>query len=307
VAPQLIKHDPNMDAASRPKRRLSLAPKNISLTIAAFVLSLATTAGTAAAPEPLILGVHPYLLPAEIVTRFAPLAGYLDRQLGRRVQVRVGRDYGQHIEAIGRNTIDIAYVGPASYVKMVARHGAKPLLARIEINGKPSVTAYIVTRADSPLRKLAELRGKHFAFGDVNSTMGAIGAQHVLRQAGVGLENLAGYQYLGSHRNVALAVLSGDYEAGAVRKEIYDELQPRGLRVLVKMPEVSEHLFVTRSDLPAGEITRLRQALLGLKNAPGGGAILQAIDREMTAMVPVSDADYNSLREIQRALEDKRG
>jgi len=129
----------------------------------------------------------------------------------------------------------------------------------------------------------------------------------VLRRSGVGLENLGGYQYLGSHRNVALAVLSGDYDAGPVKKEVYDELQPRGLRVLVKLPEVSEHLFVTRSDLPAGEVTRLRQALLGLKNAPGGGAILRAIDKEMTAMVPVSDADYDSLRRIQRALEDERG
>jgi phosphonate transport system substrate-binding protein len=276
------------------------------VTIAAFVLSL-VTAGTAAAAQPLILGVHPYLLPAEIAARFAPLADYLDRQLGQRVQVRVGRDYDQHIETIGRNAIDIAYVGPASYVKMVALHGVKPLLARVEINGRPSVGAYIVTRGDSPVHKLADLRGKRFAFGDINSTMGTIVAQHVLRRAGVGLESLGGYQYLGSHRNVALAVLSGDYDAGAVRKEVYDELQARGLRVLVKLPEVSEHLFVTRSDLPAPQVARLRQALLGLKDAPGGAAILQAIDREMTAMVPVSDADYDSLREIQRTLVEERG
>jgi phosphonate transport system substrate-binding protein len=284
-----------------------LLPKIVSLTVAAVALSLAITAGPAAAADPLILGVHPYLLPAEIAARFAPLAGYLDRQLGQRVQVRVGRDYDQHIETIGRDTIDVAYVGPASYVKMVARHGAKPLLARIEIKGKPAVTAYIAVRADSPLRKLADLRGRRFAFGDANSTMGTIVAQHVLRRAGVGLESLGGYQYLGSHRNVALAVLSGDYDAGAVRKEVYDELQARGLRVLLKLPEVSEHLFVTRSDLPAAQVTRLRQALLGLKDAPGGAAILQAIDREMTAMVPVSDADYDSLRAIQRALVDERG
>src|SRR5258705_5163827 len=213
-----------------------------------------------------MLGVHPYLLPAEIAARFAPLAAYLDRQLGRRVQVRVGRDYDQHIETIGRDTIDVAYVGPASYVKMVARHGAKPLLARIEINGKPAVTAYIAVLADTTLRKLADLRGRRFAFGDANSTMGTIVAQHVLRRAGVGLESLGGYQYLGSHRNVALAVLSGDYDAGAVRKEVYDEGQARGLRGLLKLPEGSEHLFVARSDLPAAQVTRLRLGLLGLKD-----------------------------------------
>jgi len=296
-------------ASVEAERRLSVPPKTVSVTIAAFVLSLVTagTAGTVAAAQPLILGVHPYLLPAELAARFAPLADYLDRRLGQRVQVRVGRDYDQHIEAIGRDTIDVAYLGSASYVKMVARHGAKPLLARLEINGKPTVTAYIAVRNDSALRKLADLRGRRFAFGDANSTMGTIVAQHVLRRAGVGLESLGGYQHLGSHRNVALAVLSGDYDAGAVRKEVYDELQARGLRVLVKLPEISEHLFVTRSDLPAAQVARLRQALLGLKDVPGGAAILQSIDREVTAMVPVSDADYESLREIQRTLGNDRG
>jgi phosphonate transport system substrate-binding protein len=293
-------------ASFEAKGRLSVSRKNLSVTIAAFVLSLVTT-GTAAVEEPLILGVHPYLLPAEVVARFTPLADYLEKQLGRRVQVRVGRDYDQHIEAIGRNTIDIAYLGPASYVKMVARYGARPLLARIEINGKPTVTGYIAVRADSELRKLADLRGKRFAFGDANSTMGTIVARHALRRAGVGLESLGGYQHLGSHRNVALAVLSGDYDAGAVRKEVYDDLQARGLRVLVKLPEASEHLFVTRADLPVAQVTRLRQALLGLKNAAGGDAILQAIDREMTSMVPVTDADYDSVREIQRTRVDERG
>ena len=284
-----------------------MSPKTVSVTIAAFVLSLVTTAGAAAEPEPLVLGVHPYLLPAEIVTRFTPLADYLGGKLDRRLQVRVGRDYDQHIETIGRDAIDIAYLGPASYVKMVARHGPKPLLARLEINGKPSVTGYIITRADSPLRKLPELRGKHFAFGDINSTVGTLMAQHVLRRAGVGLESLGGYRYLGSHRNVALAVLSGDYDAGPVRKEIYDELQPRGLRVLVKLPEIPEHLFVARSDLPAGEVVRLREALLGLKNAPGGAAILRAIDKGVTAMIPARDADFDNLREIRRAHKDERG
>lgn len=282
-----------------------MPPRTLSVTIAAFVLSLGTT-GTAAA-DPLILGVHPYLRPAEIAARFAPLADYLDRQLGRRVQVRVGRDYDQHIEAIGRDTIDIAYLGHASYVKMVARHGAKPLLARIEINGKPTVTGYIAVRADSPLHRLADLRGKRFAFGDANSTMGAIMARQALRRAGVGLESLGDHQYLGSHRNVALAVLSGDYDAGAVRKEVYDDLQARGLRVLVKLPEASEHLFVARADLPAEQVASLRQALLGLKSAAGGAAILRAIDKEMTAMVPVTDADYDSLRELDRTLVGERG
>ncbi|MBT9614289.1 MAG: phosphate/phosphite/phosphonate ABC transporter substrate-binding protein [Burkholderiales bacterium] len=254
---------------------------------------------------PLILAVHPYLPSAEIQQRFAPLADYLSKQLGRQVQVRVGPNFEQHIEAIGINSVDIAFMGPASYVKMVACHGAKPLLARIEIKGKPIFSGYIITRADSALRTLADLRGRRFAFADLDSAMGTVVPRYVMQQAGVGLKHLGAYQHLGGYEDVALGVLNGDFDAGAIRREVFDELAPRGLRVLAKLPEVSEHLFVTRADLPANQVRLLRQALLQLKHAPNGAAILRAINKDMTAMAPVVDADYDSLRKLQRAFAAK--
>ena len=254
---------------------------------------------------PFILAVHPYLSSAEIQQRFAPLAEYLSQQLGHEVQVRVGRDYEEHIEAIGLNSVDIAFMGPASYVKLTARYGARPLLARIEIKGKPILSGYIITSANSPLRTLAELRGKRFAFVDPGSTMGTIVPRYVMQQAGVGLKQLGAYQHLNGHKDVALGVLNGDFDAGAVKSEIYDEMASRGLRVLAKLPDVSEHAFVTRADLPVKQVAILRQALLQLKNTEEGQAILRAINKDMTAMTPTVDHDFDSLRKLQRAVDDK--
>jgi len=283
------------------------------MTVLHFVFSLFTMlclfAGPAAvyaaepAQTPLILAVHPYLPSVEIQQRFAPLADYLSKQLGRQVQVRVGRDYEQHIEAVGLNSVDIAFMGPASYVLMVERYGDKPLLARVEIKGKPILSGYIITSVNSALRSLSDLRGKRFAFVDQDSTMGTIVPRYVLQQAGVGLKQLGAYQHLGGHKDVALGVLNGDFDAGAVKSEVYDELASRGLRVLAKLPDVSEHLFVACADMPANHVAFLRQTLLQLKSAPNGTAILHAINKEMTAMVPVADADYNSLRKLQHAVE----
>ena len=258
------------------------------------------------AQTPLILAVHPYLPSEEIHKRFTPLAEYLGKQLGRPVQVRVGRDYDQHVEAIGLNSVDIAFMGPASYVLLGERYGAKPLLARIEVNGKPRLSGYIVTNVNSALRNLADLHGKRFAFVDPDSTMGAIVPRYVMQEAGVTLKTLGAYQFLGGHKNVALGVLSGDYDAGAVKSEAYDEMAARGLRVLAKLPEVSEHLFVTRSDMPSKQVALLRQALLQLKNEAEGAVIMRAINKDMTAMVPVVSADYDNLRQIQRVVGTKR-
>lgn len=257
------------------------------------------------AQTPLILAVHPYLQSEEIQKRFTPLADYLSKQLQRPVQVRIGRDYAQHVEAIGLNSVDIAFMGPSSFVLMQERYDAKPLLARIAIKGKPQLSGYIVTSVNSTLRNLGDLRGKRFAFVDPDSTMGTIVPRYVMQQAGIELKTLASYQYLGSHKNVALGVLGSDYDAGAIKSEVYDEMAPRGLRVLAKLPDVSEHLFVARSDMPDKQVAQLRQALLQLQGE-AGGVIMRAINKDMTAMVPVVHADYDNLRKIQRTVEPKR-
>lgn len=270
-----------------------------------FTLCALLVGGAAAqaAGPPLILAVHPYLSSDEIQKRFGPLADYLSKHMNQEVQVRVGRNYEQHIKAIGLNNVDIAFMGPASYVKMVADYGPKPLLARIETDGNPFLSGYIITSANSALRDLSDLRGKRFAFTDPESTMGSIVPRYVMQQAGVGLKQLGAYQHLGGHKDVALGVLNGDFDAGAVKSEVYDELAPRGLRLLAKLPDVSEHLFVTRADLPAKQVASLRQAFLQLKQAPKGNDIMRAMQNGLTAMVPVSDADYSSLRKLQFAAE----
>jgi phosphonate transport system substrate-binding protein len=255
-----------------------------------------------AEPPPLVLAVHPYLPSNEIQQRFAPLADYLGTLMERRIVVRTGRDYEEHVSAIGSNSVDIAFMGPSSYVLMVARYGSKPLLARFEVAGQPFLSGVIIVRADSPLRTLTDLKARRFAFGDRDSTMSSLVPQYMLQEAGVSLAALGAYDYLGGHKNVALGVLSGDYDAGAVKREVFDELASRGLRVLANMPTVSEHLFVTRSDLPPAQVEVLRRGLLALKSRPEGLAIMREIHKGITGMVPVVDADYQSLRAMMRAL-----
>lgn len=284
--------------------------RSVRLALLALVLSgVAHAAGAAGPPSvpppraPFILGVHPYLPAREVVERFTPLADYLRRELGRAVEVRVGRDYDEHIRAIAADGIDIAYLGPAAYVKLVATYGRRPLLARIEVDGKPELRGVIVTAARSDVRTLADLKGRRFAYGDPDSTMSHRVPQYMLIMAGVPERALAEHRFLGAHKNVVLAVMAGDFDAGAVKYEVYEEFASRGLRRLATSPPVSEHVFVARAKLPPAEIARLRHALLTLKDRPDGPAILHSIHKGMTALVPVSDADYDTLRAILRTVE----
>ncbi len=257
-----------------------------------------------AEPAPLIIGIHPYLPASEINNRFQPLADYIGKQMNTQVTIRVGSDYDDHVRAVGSGLVDIAFMGPSLYVKLVDSYDSQwPLLARLEVDGKPELYGAIVVRQDSPLQTLADLKGHDFAFGDPNSTMSHIVPQGMLQEAGVPLSALRSFKFLGAHKNVALGVLAGDYDAGAVKMEILKEYAHRGLRLLARSPAVSEHVMLARQDMPAKQIDQLRQILLNLKNTPEGKHVMSSIHTGMTGFAPVVDADYNSLRVLMHAIE----
>jgi len=272
-----------------------------------IVLVLVSTADAEAYPEAertITLGVHPYLSPSEIEQRYQPLAQYLEITLGTKVVVRVGRDYQEHVVLVGTDKIDIAFLGPAAYVRMVEKYGRKPILARLETRGNPVFNGYLVTSQGSGVTDIASLRGKRFAFGDPASTMSHLIPRHMLLNSGIDLDDLSRYAFLGSHTNVALGVLAGEYDAGAVKGEVLAAYRDQGLRAFAKSAPFSEHLFVTRSDASPFFIEAVKNALYRLSASPEGRAILSGLKRGITGMVPAQDADYDNLREVLKTLGD---
>lgn len=253
--------------------------------------------------DELILSVHPFLPANEVKTRFSPLADYLAEQIGIKVTVRVGAGYDEHIQAIGKDQVDLAYMGPASYVTLVNQYGNKPTLARIEMEGKATFHGYIVTRSDSAINNLDDLKGQSFAFGDPKSTMSYVVPHFMLTQAGVITNDSAEHTFLGSHINVALAVLSGDYAAGAIKPAVFRKFESKGLRIIAVSPEISEHVFVSRTDLPEKTINDLRKAMFTASESEQGVAALKAIKNSATGLIPVQDGDYDNLRSIIDSLK----
>ena len=253
---------------------------------------------SAYAEESLILAIHPYLSADILKKKFTPIVNYLSRQTGMPIKIKIGSDYDEHIQYIGLNKVDIAYMGPASYVKMTNKFGHKPILARLEIDGNPWFQGNIVARRGSGIKTLSDLKGKRIAYGDPSSTMSYIVPHYMLHKAGVYTDSISKYQFLYSHNNVALGVLSGDFDAGAVKPAVFEKFETDGLHTIIKTPKISEHLFVVRSDLPEAQIKKLRSAMLNIKISDQGITALKAIKKNITGLVRASDNDYENLREI---------
>ena len=251
-----------------------------------------------AAHADLVLGVHPFKPATTLTEAFTPLTRYLSEKLGQPVVLRIARNYESHIDSVGRDEVDIAYMGPASYVKLREHYGKYPLLARQQIGAKPVFHSKIFVRTDSPVHTLSELAGKRFAFGEEHSTMSHLVPRYMLWQAGITVDKLASYKFVGDHVNVALGVLAGDFDAGAVKEDVYFKYQPRGLREIATSAPYSDHVFVANKKVPPDLVRKLRDIMLHMNQDAQGIAALQAMTKGITALVPAQDSDYDSLRVV---------
>jgi phosphonate transport system substrate-binding protein len=216
------------------------------------------------------------------------------------MELSISKDYETHIENIGNKLFDIAYLGPSSYVGLINKYGPHPLLARLEIKGKPYFNGYIVAKKGSNTKELRQLKGKRFAFGSPHSTMSYLVPRYMLREQGVSLESLSDYKFQGNHRNVALSVLLGEFDAGAVKEEVYFKFKEKGLHQIAISPPISEHLFVCRQGLPIKLHKLAQDAMYKLSNTDEGRQVLISIKKGVSGLVPVSDNDYDNLRVIMR-------
>jgi len=109
---------------------------------------------------------------------FTPLIDALQtamaQQLNRPVdiQLTIFRSYDDGIDALSKGTVDFVHFGPASYIVAKARNPGIELLAMESENGAKRFQGVVIVAKDSPIQNLQDLKGKTFAFGDPNSTIG---------------------------------------------------------------------------------------------------------------------------------------
>jgi len=253
------------------------------------------------AQKTLILEVHPYLDKGEIIKRFTPLKNYLERETDLKIKLIVSRDYFSHIDSIGKNKVDIAFIGPEAYTKLTEIYGKPKIIGRIITNGTPYFRGIFIAKKNSPIKHIECLKNKSVAFVSKESTIGFVVPFYKMMNDGLFLNDFCCYKFLDSHINVALSVLAGDFDAGVVKEEVYKKFKKFGLKEIARTPKVYEHLFIARKSLPHKIFTKIKNAFFKL-NSPRLLKILKNIKESITGFGFAKDSDYDSLRIINRFI-----
>jgi phosphonate transport system substrate-binding protein len=246
---------------------------------------------------------------------YASVLAMLERETGKTVKFQNATDYAAVIEGMRAGQIDIAMFGPFSYVLAKGQDPAiTPVAASVDSQGEePGYQSYAITRADSDITDLAGFAGRTVCFVDPNSTSGYLYPTAGLIEAGV--DPAAGITpvYAGGHDASALAVASGQCDAGYAYDAIVDvqliesgQLQPGQLRVVWK----SETIAGSPVALAADVDPQLRQVIAdafaqkaNVDYLTANGFCANAAECEVGeeggwGYAPVDDTLYNGVRRV---------
>lgn len=282
------------------------APRTGRAPWAALILAAALVAAAVpAAAGPIRVGMVPDAGATQVsVEEKAPLRAYLEKAIGEPVELVIPTSYNATVEGLGNASLDIAYLGGLTYVKAHARYGVVPLVQREEDQQFHSL---FITQADAPIRSLTDLRGKRFAFGDINSTSGHMFPYLAMSEAGVDPEKDLSYRYTGSHAATVKAVEAGAVDAGATDETVFREMtrdgkaDPAKLRVFYTTRAFVDYVWVARKGLDRAVRADIAKAFTALAPGHGDDDKILAILRGKR-FVPAGDAEYDQVRVIAGRL-----
>ncbi|MBO0681467.1 phosphate/phosphite/phosphonate ABC transporter substrate-binding protein [Mycolicibacterium sp. S2-37] len=257
-------------------------------------------------PDKLRVALLPDENAADVIRNNEPLKAYLEDQLDTPIELVVTTDYSSMIEAMSRGRLELAYFGPLSYVLAKERANIEPFAAVQEVKGQPpTYQSVLVANPGADITALTDVAGTTVAWGDPASTSSHLIPKAMLAEAGLTVGEDYQEQHVGAHDAVALAVQNGNAEAGGLSKPIYERLvesgtiDPTKVEVIEESKPYPNYPWTMQADFPEEFKTRVRNAFLELDDP----SVLEPF--EAAGFGPVTDADYNVVRDLAPLLDIK--
>lgn len=267
--------------------------KQLVLLCVPLALLFSGTAMSAEKKE-LILGSVAMDVPAAMHQRLLPLTDYLTATLGMPVTLKLSPNMGVAINEIASEAVDIAYLTPVAYLKAHEKGGAE-IIAKTVTEGKASFQLMIVVKADSSIKTVDDLVGKSFAFGDKKALL----QQAAVVGAGIALEKLGSYEFIGHYDNIANAVMHGDFDAGILKDTTALKWQQKGLRIIHSSPDLPPYNIVVSKAIQGDLREKITNAFLSLDgSSPQQLKVIKALDKKYDGFQKTSDKEYDVIREL---------
>ncbi|GAB3300747.1 phosphate/phosphite/phosphonate ABC transporter substrate-binding protein [Epidermidibacterium keratini] len=197
-----------------------------------------SSSGGAAAdsdPDTLVFASIPSENATSLEQQYANVIKVIEEETGKQVEVQNATDYAAVIEGLRAGKVQIAGLGPFSYITAKDSDVAiEPVAAVVDSpDEEPGYKSYGIVPADSDITDISGFKDKNVCFVDPTSTSGYLYPTAGLEDAGIDPESDITPVMAGGHDASALAVASGQCDAGFAFDAMVEE-------TLIKSGQLSE-------------------------------------------------------------------
>ena len=223
-------------------------------------------------------------------------------------------------------TLDYASVGPSAYAAMYIDDpdAVEPIITIKETDGSNGYKSAMYVRKDSNIYSIEDMRGKSIAWSDPNTTSGYLVPSFELHQRGlVPSEFFSRTGFAGGHEQAIIAVLNGQYDAGATwvsgqgaveegyTRGVFRNMIKKGLLDMDKLRVIWLSKFimngphVIRKDLPVEFKEELIKHNLDLQEKDEQ-CFKEITFGESQGFIKVSHKNYENIVEIRNFIRKQR-
>ena len=285
--------------------------KKVGVTTLALTLSALTlNANPNSWPKEINFGIIPVAGSTSLKDTFGGLVAYLEKTLGVKVNMQTASDYAGVITAMQHKHIEVAYLGPKSYVEAAKRANAEAIVTEVDAETNlPGYYGMIITKKGSGLKSLEDIKNKKWAFTSTHSTSGTLVPTVMFSKKGIDPKSyFSQVVYSGGHETSILSVKAGKVDAASTNNLDFNRGVGRNWKkddfnVIWKSDIIPGAPIAVRGDLPASLKMALKGAFISYKDKDG----LEKMKNK--GFIAGFDSTYDSVRELiklKKALKAKK-
>ncbi len=226
----------------------------------------------------------------ECLKQWGPTAAYLSTKIGDKVTV-VPLKFEAVEPAIAGGQVDLVLANSAFYVELEKTQGVKAVLTMANLQDGKAMTQFggvVFVKADSPVKTLADLKGRKFMVTERSSFGGGQMAWRLLLENGVDPDRDCAAVLVGKKQdNVVLSVLNGVADAGTVRSDVLESMAAAGT---IKLADVRV-LNPMKDGFPYLHSTQLYPEWPLAATAKADAAVVQKIVGALKALTAADEAN----------------
>ncbi len=242
--------------------------------------------------------------------RFGPFAAYLGEKTGRKVEMILANTF-EFEDLMKNDKIDFFHVN--SIVAIILKERFNADLLGVDIRGRNGykATGTIISRKDSGIETIEDMRGKTMLFGPAMAPFGYMAQFSLMLQNGFDPDvDLASYSIpAGSakHDKVLYGVFYGKYDMGAAPRIDLDRMVDEHIFTMDDFNIIAESEAMPYCTIGASQSVdpalrqQVKELSLNLKKDESvlvDGEVLKVLDRMLLdGFAPVVDSEYDIIRE----------